>query len=40
MDSYLNDWLEHIEKREIAIEKGKVKDSCYPEFERFKYLNL
>ena len=35
MDSYLNDWLEHIEKREIAIEKGKVKDSCYPEFERF-----
>jgi len=40
MDEYLSDWLEHLEKREIATKKGRVKDSCYPQFARFNHLNL
>ena len=40
MDIYLRDWLEHLEEREIATEKGKNNDNCYPEFKRFKHLNL
>jgi len=37
MDTYLNDWLQHIEKREAATQKGLVKDSCYPAFEHSNY---
>jgi arylsulfatase A-like enzyme len=40
LDNYLNDWISHLEARELSTEKGKRKDSCFPEFNRFKYLNL
>ena len=33
MDLYMNNWLEHIEKRNIATENGRVKDLCYPKFK-------
>jgi len=40
MDNYLNDWLAHLAARDAATEKGKKRDSCFPEFHRFTHLNL
>merc|ERR1719215_1892372 len=40
LDDYLKDWLAHLEARESATEKGKKKESCFPEFQRYKHLNL
>ncbi|CAG5090392.1 Oidioi.mRNA.OKI2018_I69.PAR.g12584.t1.cds [Oikopleura dioica] len=35
LDDYLSDYLDHLEKREIATRKGAEKESCYPQFVRF-----
>jgi len=34
LDSWLEKWLEHLEKREIATKNGASKN-CYPQFKKF-----
>ena len=35
LDSWLEEWLEHLEEREIATKNGAEKNSCFPQFRRF-----
>jgi len=39
-DDLLKDWLSYLEARDLATENGAKRDSCFPEFERWKWLNL
>ncbi|CBY41988.1 unnamed protein product [Oikopleura dioica] len=36
LDTFLKDWLQYLDEREITTKNGSKKNSCFPQFERFK----